>query len=382
MGRWFATLALAAALAFSLRAGAQESALRDGFAVEILVPPMSVKVHGRQQASYEIHLTNFSGDRLEISRVAVLDAGSGRPLAQLSGDALAAATVVVDGAAAKPGERRYIDPGRRAVVFMDFALPSASLRGAMRHEIDYVVAATGAASTIGTGPLPLDRHRPSLIAPPLRGGPWVAIHSAAWPRGHRRVFYTVAGRARLPGRFAVDWVKVDGNGRTTGGDPDLASAAYGYGDDVLAVADASVAAVRDGMDEPLRISQHAAHLPAEDAGNYVALRLPDGRFAFYEHLRKGSIRVRVGDKVATGQVLGSLGFSGESRGPHLHFHVADGDSPLDAEGVPFEIRSFRQLGRYDDISKLGSGWSPAQGEALREDEWPDANAVVDFDAGT
>ncbi|MEW9573338.1 M23 family metallopeptidase [Rhodanobacter sp. Si-c] len=380
MGRWFATLVFAAALTFALRVDAREPAVRNGFAVEVPVLPMSVKVHGQQLVSYEIHLTNFSSDRLEISRIAVLDARNGQPVIRLSGDALAAATAVVGGAAAKPGERKFIDPGQRAVVFMDFTVPLGSLKGAIRHEIDYAVVSTGATSTISAGPLSLDRHKPSLIAPPLRGGPWVAIHSAAWPRGHRRVFYAVAGRARLPGRFAIDWVKVDGNGRTTGGDPDIASEAYGYGDDVLAVADASVAAVRDGMDEPLKISQRTAHLPAEDAGNYVTLRLPDGRFAFYEHLRKGSIRVHAGDKVTTGQVLGSLGFSGESTGPHLHFHVADGDSPLDAEGVPFEIRSFRQLGRYDDISKLGSSRAPAQGAAVRENEWPDANAVVDFSA--
>jgi murein DD-endopeptidase MepM/ murein hydrolase activator NlpD len=135
------------------------------------------------------------------------------------------------------------------------------------------------------------------------------------------------------------------------------------------------------MDEPARISQRTTHQPADDAGNYVALKLPDGRFAFYEHLKKGSVRVAVGDRVATGDVIGALGFSGESTGPHLHFHVANGNSPLDAEGLPFEIRRFRVLGNYPDIAKLGTPWVPltASETASRLAEWPDVNEVLTFD---
>ncbi|HEY8683688.1 MAG TPA: M23 family metallopeptidase [Rhodanobacter sp.] len=102
------------------------------------------------------------------------------------------------------------------------------------------------------------------------------------------------------------------------------------------------------------------------------------------HLKKSSIRVSVGDKVTTGEVIGLLGFSGESTGPHLHFHVADANSPLDAEGMPFEIRRFRQLGHYEDISKLGTAWIPSTSNdaAIRQAEWPDANVVVMFDPST
>jgi murein DD-endopeptidase MepM/ murein hydrolase activator NlpD len=198
------------------------------------------------------------------------------------------------------------------------------------------------------------------------------------------VFVTVAGHAKIPGRFAIDWVKVDERGRTAKGDPDLAARTYGYGDAVLAVDDAVVATARDGMDEPAHISQRTTHPLAEDAGNYVALRLPDGHFAFYEHLKKGSITVKTGDQVKKGQAMASLGFSGESTGPHLHFHIADSDSPLDAEGLPFEIQSFRQVGKYDDVSRLGNPWTPPEhGDVVtRQDEWPGANVVVSFGSAT
>ena len=46
--------------------------------------------------------------------------------------------------------------------------------------------------------------------------------------------------------------------------------------------------------------------------------------ASYMHLKKGSIKVAVGDKVAMGDVLAQSGNTGESTGPHLHFEIQRG----------------------------------------------------------
>jgi len=151
-------------------------------------------------------------------------------------------------------------------------------------------------------------------------------------------------RARLPGRFAIDWVRKDEQGRSARGDADLVKNSLGYGADVLAVADARVAAVRDGIAESARVSAAPRRALEEKAGNFIALDLCDGRFALYEHLAPGSIRVAAGDRVRRGQVVASLGFTGDSTEPHLHFHVADAPSPLSGEGLPFELEEFRVPG--------------------------------------
>jgi murein DD-endopeptidase MepM/ murein hydrolase activator NlpD len=353
--------------------------------VTIAVPPTPVRVEGHQQLDYEVQLTNRSDHRLALEEVVVLDGRDGQPIARLSGKTLEQHAVILDAAPAGAGPSTLpttplapLEPGQRAVVFIDVPLPPGTRIGTIRHRVGYRLDGARAATQVTGTPQVLPRTRPSLLAPPLRGGPWLAIHDADWPRGHRRVFYRVDGKTRLPGRFAIDWVKLDTHGRYADGDADLARAWYGHGAEVLAVADARVAAVRDGMDEPARISQRTHPVPEDDAGNYVALQLADGRHAFYEHLRKHSIRVAVGERVRAGQVIAALGFSGESTGPHLHFHVADASSPLGGEGLPFEIRAFERLGRYDDISRLGKPWQAADSDAVRQREWPGSNTVVRF----
>ena len=91
------------------------------------------------------------------------------------------------------------------------------------------------------------------------------------------------------------------------------------------------------------------------AGNHVVVDIGEGRFAFYAHMQPGSVRVKVGDKVKTGQVLGLLGNSGNTDSPHLHFHVMDGPSPLVSNGLPFVFNSFTGQGRLTDEQPLFTG---------------------------
>ena len=89
---------------------------------------------------------------------------------------------------------------------------------------------------------------------------------------------------------------------------------------MLAVADGTIVAAVDDTSD--RTPQPVP--PESASGNYVALDVGGGRFAFYEHLQQGSIVVKPGQRVSRGDVIAKLGSSGStSIGPHLHFHVAD-----------------------------------------------------------
>ena len=70
-----------------------------------------------------------------------------------------------------------------------------------------------------------------------------------------------------------------------------------------------------------------------------------GRYAFYAHLKPGSLRVRPGERVKKGQVVGLVGNSGNSTEPHLHFHLMDNTSPLGSEGIPYVHETFALVGK-------------------------------------
>jgi len=98
------------------------------------------------------------------------------------------------------------------------------------------------------------------------------------------------------------------------------------------------------------------------------------------------VRVKEGDKVRRGQVLGLLGNSGNTDAPHLHFHVIRGTSCLASDGVPYVIDSFRLKGYAgsDDylLSRLESRApvevQPSDGSGERTYEMPADVAVVEF----
>lgn len=372
MEKYLLPLALAIAFASPSHASAP---LRESFDLHIPVPPAPVEVDGRQRLSYELHFTNFTREPLSPVSVEVLDEKD-RVLASFSGAALTPRLAQAGG-----GAGTTIAPGMRGVMYLELSLPAGATPQALSHRIQYRTADSGPFVVEG-GSVSLPQAKPLALGAPLRGGPWAAIHSPDWPRGHRRVLYTVDGKARIPGRFAIDWVKLDENGRTAKGDADVVGSAYGYGAEVLAVADAVVAATRDDMPESKSVAAHPMHAIADATGNYIALDLGDGRFAFYEHLKPDSLRVQPGQRVKRGQIIGALGFTGDSTGPHLHFHVADSASPLESEGVPFEFERFEVLGSYPDIGTLGSkSWIPRPPDqaSRRDDEMPASNIVVKFE---
>ena len=358
-----------------------DNGTQQSFDALVPFPPSTVRSDGQRVLLYELHMTNFTPNALVLRAVRVLNADGQRTLTEFS-DSLADHLVVVGTAnSAGPKSETVVEPGKRAILFVELTLDEHSVPVALRHDIDYSPVGERSVNTLHVGDVLVDKTVPAVLGAPFREGMWVAVHSPAWPRGHRRVIYALSGKARIPGRYAIDFVGVDALGRSTHGDSDVPSNAIGYGASVLAGADATVAAARDGMAESPSIRGNPAHALGEGAGNYVALSLSANRYVFYEHLAPGSIRVKVGEHVHLGDVIGSLGFAGDTTGPHLHVHVADGVDPLAAEGLPFVIESYREIGRYSNIGDLGQRRWETNGTSSGQNrvrEWPAANAVIEF----
>lgn len=362
---------------------ARASAWHQSFDLQVPQAPMAVTVDGQRQLVYELHVTNYAGVDMLPSRLEVLDADAPeKPLASWAGPALRARMAIAG--TDKSPDAQGLAAGMQAVIYVEVVLPTgARVPLRLTHRLAYETATAQAREPgeVGGGAVTVDRRPPVSLAPPLRGGPWVAIHDASVPRGHRRVMFALDGRARIPARFAIDWFRLDASGHHTRGNGQEVASWLGYGEDVLAVANATVVATRNDYPES-RTLKNPRHPLGEGSGNFVSLALGDGRYAHYEHLRPGSIRVHAGEHVLRGQVIAALGFSGDSTGPHLHFHVSDGAAPLLGEGLPFVITRYEVLGDYPDLGDFDAGKSwralPAQTARSRRGEMPAPGAVMDF----
>ncbi len=71
-------------------------------------------------------------------------------------------------------------------------------------------------------------------------------------------------------------------------------------------------------------------------GNYVIIQHSDGNFTLYGHMHANSIKVKSGDTVDKGQVIGKMGSSGDSSGPHLHFEMRLGENSRSSRVDPLE----------------------------------------------
>lgn len=90
---------------------------------------------------------------------------------------------------------------------------------------------------------------------------------------------------------------------------------------VLAAAPGVVAATRDGVEDTPVTSGNRAQIAGRECGNAVRIDHGQGWQTLYCHMKRGSIAVRQGDRVETGDVLGKVGLSGLTNAPHLHLGV-------------------------------------------------------------
>jgi murein DD-endopeptidase MepM/ murein hydrolase activator NlpD len=234
---------------------------------------------------------------------------------------------------------RHTDRGAMA-----FVLSAGWTRG-NRSRIDIAIDGEGRVSGLyihDEGPLAdLPPARTSL-RPPFRGT-WTAHNAARTPWNHH--FNNVQQR------FAVDWVQVEG-GRTYRTDGKTNADYYAYGQDALAPAAGTVAIVVDGVPENPRPGERD---PYHVCGNEVVIDLGNGEYALLCHLIPGSIPIRPGDKVASGQRVGRIGNSGNSTEPHLHFQVNTSPRLIAAQSMPAPFAHVLVDGKPRD------GYEPTEG---------------------
>jgi hypothetical protein len=312
---------------------------------------------GKVHLEYDLISTSVFSLPVTLTKIEVR-AGDGRELLVLEGDALEARTQPLGDTTAT----REVPASGSVATLVDIEVPPGKVPERVTNRITYelppdtpeILKALIGSLTI-KGPKLEVPHRPAtVIAPPLSGEGWFNGNGCCDTTPHRSFRIAVDGlRYVTPETFAIDWVQVrensEGNTITFEGDPASNESYFAFGADVKSATDGVVVDVRDGLpnETPNIDPPQNVVLPVDFGGNHVSVRVRPGVYAFYGHLQPGSIVVKKGDHVRTGQLLGKLGSSGNSTQPHLHFELADGPDVVTANSLPFVIDRYTWAGEVD-----------------------------------
>jgi len=297
---------------------------------------------------YELRLANPTPTAINLAKVEVIDAATGKTLLEAGHDYLATRLSI---GGRRGAEASYLTVGQFGVLFLHVPLATgANVPHAIAHRISGLLLQPNKEFTIAVGETPVIDANPVLLGPPLIGKGYLAGDGCCDSIRHVRALLPLNGRFALAQRFAIDWEQVDDQNRLVKGDLSKVENYTIFGKDVIAVADGTVVATRNDLPEqpPGKLPDN---LPIDQAdGNFVVLDIGNGAFALYAHLQPGSVKVAPGAKVKVGDVLGKVGNTGNTSAPHLHFHVMDGPSPLQSNGIPYIINHFRMTA----IDKAGT----------------------------
>jgi len=178
---------------------------------------------------------------------------------------------------------------------------------------------------------------------PLRGA-WWAIQGADWSDRHKQEVFTQT--------YAIDFVRLGPDNRFFRSDGLTVEDHYSWGQPVYATAGGKVAAVIYDMPDLTPGAPPDQRIFRDDLrrllGNAVAISHGNGEFSYYGALQQASLTVHEGELIRRGALIGRVGNSGMSPGPHLHFHLAEGPNPFIDQGLPMRFSHFEAGGQWFD----------------------------------
>jgi hypothetical protein len=347
---------------------------------------------GTYYVVYELLFTNTMNAPSALESVSVLDAEDGREVYQLDAAAMVEeeALRLLD---REPATDAVLPANAGRILMLTITFANADeIPAALAHRIDTLgpsaFSAEIAPVSYVAADLSLTGQAPPVLSPPLRGEGWIAAEGCCSPASHHRNgVFAINGHFAVGQRFAIDFIRIDDEGRLVAGDPTLEESWIGYQAPVLAAAAGVVVSSSDGLpnSEPTIMPDQSKMTLEEIEGNHVTIDHGNGLFTFYGHLDPGSVAVAVGDRVAAGDQLGLVGDSGGSQIAHLHFHIMDRANAAVGDGYPFVFDRYLLAGQADfnDLVPALAGEAAfptraALNPVVHEQDMPLTYTILDF----
>lgn len=310
--------------------------------VDVQQVPVPLKALDKYYLVYEVNLVNYQ--KIPITLKSLTISSDKGHVMTYSGKDLAG---LMYGAGVKNPESQPLlfQPGKAKMIYLFLPFSNeASLPAWLTHDITFTMGkdVIQFKPEVKSDPLNLGNARPTIVASPLRGDYWLAGNAPSNTSPHRTTHLIYHGHDYFAQRYAIDFVQIGKNGITHSGNPAENKNYYAYGHAIFSVANGRVVEVKDNLPENTpRSGKLAVPLSSETiCGNHVVVDLGHGQYALYAHMIPGSIKVKTGDSVTRGQVLGKVGNTGNSSEPHLHFQIMDRSTPLGGNGLPYGFEHF------------------------------------------
>jgi murein DD-endopeptidase MepM/ murein hydrolase activator NlpD len=162
-------------------------------------------------------------------------------------------------------------------------------------------------------------------------------------------------------KFAFDLLGLDEAGKTHKGDGTTNEDYFAFGREIISPADGNITDVINGVRDNVPGSMN----PYSALGNAVIIQHRENEFSVLAHLKLDSVKVKVGDKVTRGQLIGLCGNSGNSSEPHLHYHLQNTPIIQDGTGIKCLFNKITIISNGQQQVK--TNYSPVKGDIVIAD---------------
>lgn len=195
----------------------------------------------------------------------------------------------------------------------------------------------------------MERNITKLILP--FHGEWTVV----WGGDTKEQNYHIQSKAQ---KNAFDFIITDRTGKSYKSDGKTNEDYYAFGKELLAPCNGEIVLVVDGVKDNKPGELNPIYVP----GNTVIIKTAANEYLFFAHFKQHSIKVKQGDKVKQGQILGLCGNSGNSSEAHLHYHIQQVEDMNKATGVKCYFDKIRING------ELKTDYSPLRNEKVKNDK--------------